>query len=192
MSELGKNFGRYWAPSSGNSVLSTDVAARESVESSLHNTGRGGRMFLRRLPFQASRARLSVALLALISAVGFAAGAFATPIQDVKGSTHSYGGYTCDWGGGSELASAGGSSGLSGTLIVTAECQNGYRELYTEARTTTNGFLQQYTGWVTYDVGWPYGYRTDLCQVWGSHRMSKAGVDTSGYLNTYVQGCLPG
>jgi hypothetical protein len=144
--------------------------------------------------FQRSPVRrlMLAALLALAGGVGFAVGALATPIQDIDADNHTYGGYTCLYGGGSELASGGGSSGFSATIISTPECLNGYRELYTEARTTTNGFLSRYTDWQTYNVGWDYSGRTDLCQIWGWHRMSKTGVDTSAYLDTYVQGCLPG
>jgi hypothetical protein len=129
--------------------------------------------------------------LALIGAIAFAATALAA-ITDAKTSWHSYGGYTCEYGGVSQLQAGGGSSGWSGTAILTGVCTNGYRELYTEARTTTNQFLSNYSGWVLYDYQWTFSPHTDLCQIVGHHRMSKAGVDTSAYIDTAVAGCFPG
>lgn len=147
---------------------------------------------LHRLKRRRPLIRLSIltAIPALALGAGLVAAAM-TPISDSKGAWHSYGGFSCNWGGASQLASAGGSSGGSSTAIFTSSCTNGYRELYTQARTTTNAYLSQYTGWVLYDVGWNYGGRTDLCIVWGDHRMSKAGVDTSSFIFTSVVGCQP-
>ena len=142
--------------------------------------GRAGASFFLLLP-----------ALALLGAVGFAATALAA-ITDAKTSWHSYGGYTCEYGGVSQLQAAGGSSGWSGTAIITSDCTNGYRELYTQARTTTNAILSNYSGWVLYDYQWAFASRTDLCQIVGSHRMSKSGVDTSAYIYTAVAGCFPG
>jgi hypothetical protein len=133
---------------------------------------------------------LLLPVLTLAGAIGYATTVLAA-IEDTDGAYHSYGGYTCLYGGQSKLDAAGGSSGFAGTVIVTEDCKNGYRELYTQAATTTNQILTHYSGWVLYDTGWIFGSRTDLCQVQGSHRMSKAGIDTSVYVYTAVTGCVP-
>ncbi|MEO8539460.1 MAG: hypothetical protein ABI577_06935 [bacterium] len=128
---------------------------------------------------------------ALFTAFALFSMAFATSISDTDGGVHTYGGYSCDYGGYTELYSAGGSGGGSVSIILTPACTNGYRELYTTALTTTNGHLYHYTGWVLYDVGWTFSNRSDLCQIGGTHRMSKSGVDTSAYVYTFVAGCWP-
>ena len=147
------------------------------------------RLRLQRLPVR--QLRIWFAALALVGAVGFGATVAATPIEDTQAQNYSYGGYTCLWGGQSSLAAGGGSSGFGGTVIVTSECTNGYRELYGAAVTTTNGHIYYYSDWVLYNVGWTFYGRTDLCQFASNHRMSKSGVDTSPYLYTSVVGCTP-
>lgn len=137
------------------------------------------------------RKRLLVVALAVFAAIGIATTAYAAIVDDQEWY-HVYGGYTCTYGGVSYLQSEGGSSGFSATGIINSSCQNGYRNLYTEARTTTNAVLTKYSDWVLYDYGWQYNNRTDLCQIVGSHRMSKAGTDSSPWNYTAVAGCFPG
>ncbi len=137
------------------------------------------------------RLRILFATLALIGAVGFAGIALATPIDDLKAHNYSYGGYTCAWGARSYLAAGGGSSGYAGTVIVTSECTNGYRELYTAAVTTTNGHIYWYSDWLLYNFSFAFYGQADLCEIASNHRMSKSGVDTSPYLYTFVASCSP-
>src|SRR5580765_5913325 len=122
-------------------------------------------------PVRVRRLWLLLPLLAAITAIGVATTAFAT-ITDSKTAWHYYAGFSCLYGGVSQLATSGGSSG---SAILSQECTNGYRELYTEARTTTNQVLSRYSGWVLYDYSWSFSPHSDLCQIVGNHRMSKAG-----------------
>jgi hypothetical protein len=108
--------------------------------------------------------RVAILALVLVASVGFATTVLAV-IQDDEYGVHSYGGYTCSFAGSSALANPGGSNGTAVTVIGTPSCTNGYRELRAQARTTTNGYLNQYLGWQTYDLIWSFSGRTDLCIV---------------------------
>lgn len=131
------------------------------------------------------------ASLAILMSVAVTGIAVAAPIDDLKVSSYSYGGYQCYWGGRSYLVSGGGSQGYSGTVITSPECTNGYREFYTTGLTTTNFHLYYYSDWVLYNHVWTFYNRSDLCQLGASHRISKSGIDSSPYLYTFVAGCWP-
>ena len=131
------------------------------------------------------------AAAAVLAVVIFTTTALAAPINDTKAAWHYYGGNWCNWGGSSQLADAGGSTGYSGTAIVSSACLDGYRELYVQARTTTNQVLTKYSNWVTYNYSWLFPGYSNLCSILGNHRMSKAGVDTSSYFYTFPVGCTP-
>ena len=128
---------------------------------------------------------------AVLGAIGFATSALAA-IVDAPTKLHYYGGFLCTFGGVSYLNGSGGTAGYSGTAILTSACTNGYRELYTEALTVTNQISAHYSDWKLYNYQWTFPtLSNNICQIVGSHRMSKAGVDTSDYLFTAVAGCFP-
>lgn len=131
--------------------------------------------------------RSAVLIAAVLASLAFAASSVAA-IDDVRGGTHTYGGFTCSYGGGSHLDATGGSPGNSITIIQTPACLNGYRELFTSAVKTNRFTVVHYSGWKLYNYLWSFPGAGPLCEVFGNHRMSKAGPDTSPYVYTYVTG----
>lgn len=136
--------------------------------------------------------RLSLLFAMLAAALlSFGITVKAVPLSDWVLATHTYGGFNCQFQGQSDVWNAP-VAGLADafTAISTPSCQNGYRELYSEALTSLNTTVTYYSNWVVYDILTTFGDREDLCEVNSRHRMSKVGVDTSSYIYTHIYGCF--